>query len=87
MFTGSEEPSNQLESFSTFPDRSFLCVCSSGSSIVNSAASAGEAVVRLGEDDRDVPKNGRKVEDRVGECEGLLDGSRGGISMAVLDRE
>lgn len=56
---------------------------------MNSAASAGEAVTRLGEEDREVPKKGRKVEDRVGECEGVLDGdgSSGGISVVVLDRE
>lgn len=56
---------------------------------MNSAASAGEAVVRLGEEDREVLKNGRKVDDRVGECEGLLDGegSSGGISIVVLDLE
>lgn len=55
--------------------------------MANSAASAGEAAARRGEDDREDPKNGRKVEDRVGECDGDLEGSRGGMSTVVLERE
>lgn len=85
--TGCDDPSNQLESFSTLPSRSFRCVFSSVSSMANSAASAGEAAARRGEDDREDPKNGRKVEDRVGECDGLLEGRRGGMSTVVLERE
>jgi len=39
--------------------------------MVNSAASLGVAG-RLGEGDLEVLKKGKKVEERVGECDGLL---------------
>jgi len=73
MFTGSDEPSNQLVSLSTFPGLCGLCgLCDDlSSSIAYSAAPLGVAG-RLGEGDLEVLKNGRKVEERVGECDGLL---------------
>jgi len=72
MFTGSEEPSNQLVSLSAF-----LGLCAfyddlSASSTANSAASLGVAGL-LGEGDLEELKKGRNVEDRVGECDGLLE--------------
>jgi len=85
MFTGSEEPSNQLVILSTFPGLCFVCGCSvSSSSIENSAASLGVAGC-LGEGDLEELKNGRNVEERVGDCDGVLEYS-GGISIVVLDR-
>ncbi len=85
MLTGSEEPSNQLAILSTFLGFGFLCDRSaSSSSIVNSAASLGVAG-RLGEGDLEELKNGRKVEERAGECDGLLEYS-GGMSIVVLER-
>lgn len=83
MLTGSEEPSNQLARFSTFfPLLDLPCDCST-SSTENSAASAGDG--RLGEEDLEELRKGRKVDDRVGEWDGLLDSS-GGTSTVVRDR-
>lgn len=82
MFTGAEEPSNQLARPSTFfPVLCFLC-CVSVSSIANSAASEGDAL--FGDGDLEEPMNGRNVEERVGECDEVR-GSSGGISIAVRD--
>lgn len=81
MLTGSEEPSNQLAILAAFGLR--LCDCaSSDSSTANSAACEGVAL--FGEDDREVLRKGRYVDDLFGLCESLL-GNRGGMSIVVLD--
>lgn len=80
ILTGSEEPSNQLATI--LPPLDLFCDCST-SSTENSAASAREG--REGDGDLEELRKGRKVDERVGECEEFLE-SRGGISIVVRDR-
>ena len=84
MLTGSEEPSNQLASFATDADDVCLDIDGLALSTSNSAASltdtrSGDAVLLA------VRREGRKVENLVGEDDGVRANSGGG-STVVLER-
>lgn len=87
ILTGSEQPLNQLESFSTFPEVFPGSATSSGGVRPTSNSAASLAVTLSGDMDRSLPcrRNGRKVEDLVGEEDGVRE-KRGGRSMVVLER-
>lgn len=87
MLTGSEQPLNQLASFSTFPEVLAGSATSSGGVRPTSNSAASFAVTLSGEMDRSLlfRRNGRNVEDLVGEDE-VARVKRGGRSTAVLER-
>lgn len=73
MFTGSEEPLNQLASFSTFPEVLSGSATSEGGVRPTSNSAASLAVTLSGDMERSLlcRRKGRKVEDLVGENEGV----------------
>ena len=87
MLTGSEQPLNQLASFSTFPDVFPGSATSSGGVRPTSNSAASLAVTLSGEMERSLPgrRKGRKVDDLVGEDDGVRV-KRGGRSTAVRER-
>jgi hypothetical protein len=87
MLTGSEQPLNQLASLSTFPEFLVGSAVSSGGVRPTSNSAASFAVTLSGEIDRSLLclRKGRKVEDLVGEDDGVRV-KRGGRSTLVLER-
>lgn len=79
ILTGSDEPSNQDVNLPTAPILGLACWSESLSTNLD------RDVGRSGDSALDILRKGRKLEDRVGETEGVLL-NNGGSSTVVLDR-